>query len=611
MIAMEPKLKEKLELLPAKSGVYVMQDSASHIIYVGKAKNLKNRVRSYFRTDCSKSQKTMKLVEKIADFYYIVTANEIEALILENNLIKEHKPYYNILLKDDRAYPYIKVALREKFPSLTITRRIAQDGSRYFGPYMVGVSATEILELAHSAFPIRSCNLKEKKAGRVCLNYHLGRCLAPCAGKVTEEEYSAVIKKAMRFLSGEDKEVAESLTARLTTASEAQQYELAIGYRDALASLNKIVRRQVAELSRDIDMDIFAYAENGARGVVNQMVIRGGKLLGAENYEVGGPLGDSIEGDALTTFIMQYYDKNPLLVNEVILHSAETFTEELQTYLTEKKGSKVVVSVPQISIKRELADMSYKNAREHLERTVEATLRREQLTHGSAELLSQILGLPRPARRIECFDISHIQGADTVASMTVFTWGAPDKKAYRRFKVRTVEGVDDFASMTEILTRRIANIGGEDASLSLVPDLVVIDGGKGQLSSVSALLSKIDVPVIGLAKRYEEVFLPNKSAPVILSRDNGALKLLQRIRDEAHRFAISYHRVLRGKRQTKSALTDIAGVGPKTARALLTRYKNIDAIKTASADDLAKTEGVTRRASQSLYNYFNGGTHEI
>lgn len=595
---------DKLKTLPTTSGVYIMLDAYGQVLYVGKAKNLKNRVRQYFQNSSTKTEKTMLLVEKIEDFRIIKTSSEVEALLLEDNLIKEHQPYYNILLKDDKTYPYIKINLKESFPRIEVTRKLKADGSKYYGPYMLGLSAGAIMELIHSAFPVRNCagEIKAgKKGARECLNYHIGRCSAPCVGKVSSEEYKETVRKVMDFLAGNDREVRANLERKLADACAREEFELAITYRDSLQMLDKLVRKQVVSLPKDINFDIFTIADNGMYGVINYMVVRGGKVLGAENYpvdEAGAP------SENLSSYIMQFYGKNPVLADEVLVSEELEFRAELSDYLTSLKGSKIHIVQPKGGVRGQLIDLSFANAKEHLDVTVTKIATKEALTTGSVQKLQDALQLPRPPKRIECYDISNISGTDKVSSMVVFINGEAAKEKYRRFRIKTVRGSDDFASMRETLSRRLGELSSDDPSFSEKPDLIMVDGGKGQLSSVYDLVEPYGIPVIGLAKREEEIILPLRPDSVMLPRDSLALSLLQRVRDEAHRFAVTYHRTLRKERQTRSNLKNIEGVGEKRARALLVYFKKVEAIAAASVEEIMKVEGFGKVHAENVKKYF-------
>ncbi len=601
--------REKLKDLPTSPGVYLMLDEFQQVLYVGKAKNLKNRVKSYFINSSTKTEKTILLVQKIKDFRYIVTSTEVEALVLENNLIKQYKPYYNILLKDDKSYPYIKIKMSEEYPRIEITRKLRADGSKYFGPYMIGLSIKDTLELIHSVYPVRSCSgdLKKNRVKRECLNYHIGRCLAPCTGRVSSEEYKETIKKVTSFLSGNDKEARAILEQKLQRAVEREDFELAITYRDSLELLDKIIRKQSVNIPKDLNVDIFSYANNGLYGVVNYTVVRGGKVIGSENQ----PINEACEPEeVLSTYVMQFYEKNPIICDEICLSHELTFMAELQDYLSSIKGQKVNLHHPKGGVRGQLTTLSLNNASENLQKTVTKIATAEALTRGAVDQLKDYLDLPKPPKRMECYDISNISGTDKVASMVVFINGEPARERYRRFRIKTVVGSDDFASMREVLSRRVNELGSADVSFSEVPDLIIVDGGKGQLSSAVSILEGTGISVVGLAKREEEIFKPHISEPFILPRDSLALKLCQRIRDEAHRFAITYHRKLRGERQTRSNLKNIEGVGDKKARALLAYFKKVENIASATIGEIMKVDGFGLETAKAVKKYF-GNEDEI
>ncbi len=606
-------IRQKLKDLPTQSGVYIMKSQSGQILYVGKARNLKNRVNQYFANSSNKTEKTIRLVSHIADFEYIITANEIEALVLENNLIKKHKPPYNIMLKDDKSYPFVRINVKQDFPKVEVVRKLKNDGAKYFGPYMQGITSKDILQLVESAFCLRSCShdlSRLPKSHRPCLNYHINRCLAPCDGHCSKEAYAKQIEGVISFLSGNDKKVAALLEEKMTAAAEREDFELAIFYRRKLEVLDKLVRRQVTALPKDFDLDIFAIATNGLNSVVSVLFVRGGKLVGGDK-QVVNDLSPSDEV-VLSNFILAYYDKVKYIADEVVVASAIDEAELLGQYLTQKKGSKVNIILPHQGIRRQLADMALNNAGDYLEKSLSIKEREDNMTLGAIMQLQEYLGLPNMPIRMECYDISHVQGTDKVASMVVFSNGAPNKAHYRKFKMKYALGNDDFAGLQEALTRRIDELAkGEDESFATRPDLLVIDGGKGQLSSVVEILQSKgadDISVIGLAKREEEVFVPHQSQPIILPRNSYALKVLQRIRDEAHRFAITFHRSLRQKRQTHSKLLVIDGVGEKRVKALFDAFKNLENIKNATVEDLLLVKCIDRRAAENIYNHFHPKT---
>lgn len=604
-------LEQKLKDLPHKSGVYIMYNEARQILYIGKARDLFKRVHQYFGNKANRTLKVIKLVEKIYDLDYIITANEVEALVLENNLIKKHKPPYNILLKDDKSYPFIKIDVKKPFPRVEVVRKLKNDGAKYFGPYMQGISTQEILGLINSAFCVRTCKMdltKVPQNHRPCLNYHIKRCYAPCAGLISREDYDAVIKEIISFLQGNDKKIAQILTSKMTEASEREEYELALSYKQKLQVLEKLVRRQVGVLPKDFDMDVFAVAANGLNTVAAVIFVRGGKIVGGDKHVIEGVSLD--EGSALSNFIMRFYDLTGYIASEVVTSKPIEDSEVLQEYLTEKAGRKINILCPHQGVRRQLADMAEGNAQDYLEKSISVRERKENMTMGGVIQLAEYLKLPKLPVRMECYDISHISGTNKVASMVVFINGESERSHYRKFKIETVEGNDDFACLQETLRRRLSDIKdrSEDVSFSSRPDLIIIDGGKGQLSSVMEVVADCDtegINFISLAKREEEVFLPGQSAPVILPRDSYALKLLQRIRDEAHRFAITFHRSLRKTSQTRSTLLSIEGVGKTRVKLLYDSFKTLDNIKNASIEELTAVKGIDRRTAQSVYDAFH------
>lgn len=594
---------EKLKVLPAQSGVYIMLDEFDNVLYVGKAKVLKNRVRQYFHNSV-KNDKTMALVEKIHDLRYIITPNEYEALILENNLIKQYNPPYNILLKDDKTYPYIRIKIKEKFPKVEISYKMKADGAKYFGPYMLGVSVRDVIEIIHTVFPVRSCNTLGK---RECLNYHIGRCLAPCTGRIGEEEYKKVIKNVIEFLSGNDETVKKILTEKMMACAEKEEFEQAKIYRDTLKSLENLVRKQTIPFKQETDIDVFTFVTNGMYSVVNCFAVRGGKYLGGISF----PCRETELSNGLTSFIMQYYENNPINCSEILVSSEIEFKEELADYLSTKAGRKIQVVVPSGGIRRQLVDMGIANAEDYLARQLEHQNRYDELTLGGVKQLKELLGLPTLPMRMECYDISHISGTNKVASMVVFKEGAKASNHYRHFKIKTVAGNNDFACMFETLTRRFEEWKAQkDLSFSERPDLIVIDGGKGQLGYVMDAMKKegLDFTVISLAKRIEEVFVPGKEESILLPRDSLALKLLVRIRDEAHRFAITYHRNLRLKQMTESELTAIEGIGKTKARNLLVHFRKTEKIATASVEELMEVKGIGKSDAERIAAYFSSKT---
>lgn len=594
-------ISDKLATLPEKSGVYIMLDEYDNVLYVGKAKILKNRVRQYFHKSV-KNDKTMALVDKIKDFRYIITPNEYEALILENNLIKEYNPPYNILLKDDKTYPYIRINVKEKYPRIEVCYKLRSDGAKYFGPYMLGISVRDIMEVIEAVFPLRTCRNMPKKE---CLNYHLKKCLAPCVGKVTPEEYGKVVKDVIKFLNGDDAFVSELIANKMKKFAEMEEFELALHYRNVSEILEKLVRKQTIPFKQDVNIDVFTFATNGMYSVVNCFAVRGGKFLGGDNY----PYYEVEKSNCLASFIMQYYEKNPVLCSEIIVGEELEFKAELADYLSEKAGKKINITTPTGGIRRQLVEMGETNCAEYLSRQLEHFNKYQEMTKGAVAQLMESLSLPCLPRRMECYDISHISGTNKVASMVVFIDGEKSSKNYRHFKIRTVQGNNDFASMYEALSRRLAKIGkSEDLSFNAKPDLIVIDGGKGQLTYAlkAAEDAGVDVNFISLAKREEEVFLPGREDSVILSRNSLALKLIIRIRDEAHRFAITHHRNLRQKQMTETELTKIPGIGKEKAKILLGAFKKIEAVAAATEEELAAVKGISKKDAEQIKKYYEG-----
>lgn len=595
-------IKEKLKLLPDNPGVYIMQDKYGNVIYVGKARVLKNRVRQYFHNS-PKPEKVMKMVENIADFNYIITDSEIDALALENNLIKKYKPKYNILLKDDKTYPYIKANLNEKFPNFCITRKIKKDGSKYFGPFMGGVSCKDILDILQLTYSVRLCHTQiNSKPKRECLNYHIGRCTAPCAHKVDEKEYAAQVKSALSFLEGNYKEAASLLTSKMLLSAEGENFELALDYKNKLNMLSKLEAKKITSLSRYIDADIIAYATNNLYSAVNVLVTRKGIMQGGSSFALDEAYIN--DGEALTAFIVQYYS-NHEVPSEIIV---EDFCEEalLRNYFKEKFDKNVEITLAKQGVKAKLLNMAKKNASEYLEKSVDKIKHRDDMTVNACMRLKQLLNLEKYPRRMECYDISNISGVDKVGSMVVFIDGEADRSSYRRFKIRTVEGANDFASLQEVLTRRLSKLGTEEEGKFQRPDLIIIDGGKGQLSAVKRIFDDMKVEgieLVSLAKREEEIFTLYSDESVKIPHRDYSLKMLQRIRDEAHRFAITYFRNIHSKNNLTSVLSEIDGVGKVKRIALMQKFGTLDKIMGASVEEIAKTEGIGEKLAVKIKNY--------
>lgn len=594
-------IQEKLKLLPETPGVYIMLDEYRNIIYVGKARVLKNRVRQYFH-NTPKPEKVMKMVENIRDFNYIITNSEIDALALENNLIKKHKPKYNILLKDDKTYPYIKADLREEFPNFYITRKIKKDGCKYFGPFMGGINCKDILDTLQLTYCVRLCHTKPTGKKRECLNYHIGRCTAPCAGKVNKENYLEQVKKALSFLDGNYKEAEEVLKEKMLSAAENENFELALDYKNKLAMLSKLEAKRITSLNRYVDADIIAYATNNLYSAVNVLVTRKGIMQGGASYALDEAHMSDVE--ALTSFIIQYYS-NHEVPSEII---CEEFCEKelLQNYFKEKFDKTVDITLAKLGDKSRLLKMAKENAEDFLEKSVDKIKHKDDMTVNACRRLQEILGLKTYPRRMECYDISNISGVDKVGSMVVFIDGEADRNSYRLFKVKTVEGANDFASLQEVLTRRLHKLGTEEEEKFPKPDLIIIDGGKGQLSSVKEIFDKMqidEIELVSLAKREEEVFTLYRDDSIKIPHRDYALKMLQRIRDEAHRFAITYFRNIHSKRNLQSVLSEIDGIGKVRRIALLEKFGTLDGILYASVEELSSVNGISIDMAKKIKTY--------
>ncbi len=594
---------DKVKRLPNEPGVYIMKDKDENIIYVGKAKNLKKRVSQYFlrKQDHIKVQ---NMVKNVVDFDFFIVNNEVEALALENNLIKKHKPYYNILLKDSKTYAYIKVNMKQDFPRFEISRKLNKN-DKYFGPYMAGVSARDIMSIMDYAFKLRKCKLpllENKKPQKPCLFHEMHMCSAPCALKINKDDYMVEVNKAIRFLKGETKEVAEILKQKMMIASENENFEVALELREKLKMLEKLESRVITSLGSLVDYDVFNLITSGEFSAMCVLNIRGGKLQGIQTFDI---LNFLEEKEAYSQFIMQYYNTHPMVADEIILPSVET--EEIELFLANKYTKKIAITKPKIdSVKYQLLTMAEKNARMHIEKNLDKTTKQRNASIGAIKQLQKDLNLKHTPKRIECYDISHTYGTYTVASMVVLINGEKATNMYRKFKIETVDFIDDFASMKEVLTRRMEKLNSDDISFSSLPDLIIIDGGKGQLSSAVEIMEKYHFKndLISLAKREEEVFKPNQSVPYILARGSYSLRLIQLARDEAHRFAITFNRQLRAKGMFKGGLESIQGVGPATRRSLLRKFRTIENIKNATLEELEQTKGVTKPTAKIIFEHF-------
>lgn len=603
---MRADLEKKIRLLPTNPGIYVMLDADDTVIYVGKAKNLKNRVTQYFY-DSVKTEKVMAMVAAIADFYYVITMSEADALSLENNYIKKYKPKYNILLKDDKTYPSVRIDLRQDFPYFEVVRRVKNDGARYFGPFMAGINANEIVEIINCTFLLRSCTARitEGTKKRECLEYHIKRCLAPCNGLCTKAEYRERVNAALDFLSGNDDEAERLLTAKMQAFSEAEEFELALSCRDKLKSLKKLSQKKITSLNRFISCDVIAFATDNIHSAVSVLVTRGGRMQSAKNFAFDFAV--CTPSELIEQFVMRFYDKNNELPDELLINVEMDGKTAVENFFREKFNKRVTVICPKQGVKRQLVQMAETNAADYLEKTIDKIKHRDDMTVLACERLKTILGLKKYPKRIECYDISNISGVDKVGSMVVFYDGVKSPSDYRRFRIKTVEGADDFASLKEVLSRRIER-AKTDAERFPAPDLVIIDGGKGQLSAVNEVFSEcgFECDLISLAKREEEIFTLRSDEPVRLERRDYALQLLQRIRDEAHRFAITYHRSLHLKNSFYTELSSIRGLGKKRIDALLDKFGSVAEISAASVEELASVPGIGETRAQAIYDHFSG-----
>jgi excinuclease ABC subunit C len=605
-----PHLREQLSSIPAKPGVYLMKDDNTKVIYVGKAVNLRNRVRSYFHASADHFPKTHYLRQDIADLDFIVTASELEALILECNLIKKYQPRYNVRLKDDKRYPYIKITWQEPYPRIFTVRRMQNDGAKYYGPFTATWAVSQTLDLLRKIFPYLTC--KREITGqdkRACLYYHIGRCPGPCIGAVSQEEYRTLVSQICRFLEGKSEEIIDDLRAQMTAASERLEFERAAALRDQIVALERVIERQRVVSSALADEDVIAFARQDGDACVQVFFIRRGKLIGREYFVLEGTA-DEDARQIMTSFVKQFYDKAAYVPPEILLQSGIDEAMIIQSWLRSKRGTKVTLRVPRRGQKKGLVQMAAENAAETL-----AHLRAQWLLDEgkSVEALAELqehLELAQPPTRIECYDISNIRGQAATGSMVVFVKGVPRKSDYRRFKIRTVEGADDYAMMQEVLRRRFRRAlekteePAEDKAWTILPDLVVLDGGKGQLNAALEVMDEYGlreaVPVVGLAKEREEIFVSGQSDPILLPGGSQGLFLMQRIRDEAHRFALQYHRRLRAKRTFASTLEEIPNIGPKRRQALLKHFGSLESIREATLEELMAVPGMTHQAAEQV-----------
>ncbi|MDR2656283.1 MAG: excinuclease ABC subunit UvrC [Oscillospiraceae bacterium] len=610
----------KLKTLPESPGCYLMREG-SEVLYVGKAKNLKNRVRQYFQAGHGHTPKVRAMVSRVLDFDILLCSTNLEALILESNLIKLHKPYYNILLRDDKQYPFIRVDAAQDFPRIEFVRRTQRDGAKYFGPYLGATSVREVLDLLRQIYPLRTCSLPlpDGKPHRPCIQHEIGNCLAPCAGKVSRDDYHEVLRQALRFLSGRDDEAIQRLREQMSEAALSFEYERAAILRDRLRAVEKLVEKQRAIKPGGGDYDALAVAQDGLDAMVQIMHIRGGQMLGGDSFALERA-GDEDPGEVLTSFMLQFYTEAALIPPVILTSLPVDEPDTLSELLSEILGKKAEIASPARGEKRDLIDLALKNATDALAKRNLNTKAQYERTLGATASLAKAIGLAGRIRRMECYDISNTQGALSVASMVVFIDGKPAKQQYRHFRIKTVEGANDFASMEEALGRRFRHglaereerlaqgLNPEEGSFSDLPDLVVIDGGPEQLAFArrAMLDAGANAPICSLAKRLEEIFLPDREESILLNKRDPALQLMQRIRDEAHRFAITHHRHLRGKQQTKSQLEAIPGIGPARRRALLTHFRTMNALRAATAEELTTVPGMNKKTAEAVYEAMHG-----
>ena len=614
-------IEEELKKLPDQPGVYIMHDEKDAIIYIGKAVSLTKRVHQYFQASHNEGIKKAQMVKQIARFEYIVTDSELEALVLECNLIKEHRPKYNTMLRDDKTYPYIKVTLGEDFPRVLFSRQQKKDKSRYFGPYTSAGAVKDTIEMINKLYHLRTCNRtlpRDIGKDRPCLNYHIKQCSAPCQGYISKEDYHERVEKALDFLNGNYAPIMKELEEKMLEASEQMEFEKAAEYRDLLGSVRQVAQKQKITHTDGEDKDIIALAADDRDAVVQVFFIRDGKLIGRDHFYVKVGSEDTKE-QILTTFIKQFYSGTPFLPREIMLQMDIAEREVISEWLSQKRGSKVTIRVPQKGMKEKLVELAQKNAKLVLSQDREKLRREEGRTIGAMKEIEQLLGMEHLSR-VEAFDISNINGFETVGSMVVYEKGKPKRSDYRKFKLKTITGPDDYASMHEVLTRRFTHgmreqeelaekeLSGEYGSFTRFPDIIMMDGGRGQVNIALKVLDELhlNIPVCGMVKddnhRTRGLYFNNVEIPI--DRHSEGFKLITRIQDEAHRFAIEYHRSLRSKEQVHSILDDIPGIGPSRRKALMKKYQSLDAIKAATEADIADTPSMNEQAARAVYAFF-------
>ena len=616
---MNPALEFKIANLPDSPGCYLMK-SEGEIIYVGKAKNLKNRVSQYFHYSAQHTPKVRAMVEKIDDFDIMLVDNELEAFTLECNLIKLHMPHYNILLKDDKAYPYIRVDVRQPYPRVELVRRQEKDGAKYFGPFQGATVVREVLDVVRMVFPIRACAwaINPDKPRRPCVHHQVGQCPAPCAGKISQADYLETIRKVMEFLNGKYAPVLDEMKARMLEASREMNYERAAVYRDRIRAVESVMQKQKAISTAQGDQDIIAMMPHDADALVQLMFVRSGRLIGSERFTLEGAA-DEAPGEVLTQFMLQYYGPEITPPHEILLSATPPEHDVIEELLSEQHGRRTYIVTPRRGEKLKLVRMALKNLRDEAQKQDRRNANSRARTIGALEELRDALCLEKLPRRIEGYDISNTQGVLSVASEVVMVDGVSANKQYRHYRIKTVEGANDFASMYEVITRRLSHgldelaerqaqgLDPEGGKFSWLPDLILVDGGRGQLNAAQAAMKAqgLDIPMIGLAKRIEEIVLPDEEESLLLDRHSNALHLIQRVRDESHRFAIIHHRTLRGKASISSRLDGIPGVGPTRKKAILKHFKTVEALKRASVEEIKQVPGLPGSVAEAVYRFLN------
>ena len=623
-VHLTPGLEWKIANLPDSPGCYLMKHGGE-IIYVGKAKNLKNRVSQYFRPSRSHTPKVRAMVSKIDDFEIMLVDGELEAFTLECNLIKLHRPHYNILLKDDKHYPFIRIDFKERFPRVQLVRRQEKDGAKYFGPYQGATVVREVLDVVRMVFPIRCCQwrITPEKPRRPCVHHQVGQCPAPCANLVTEEEYLETLRRVSEFLSGKYAPVLDALKARMAEAAAGMNYERAAVYRDRIRAVEAVMQKQKAISTTMGDQDILAAMPHDADAMVQLMFVRSGRLIGSERFTLEGA-GDEAMGDVLTQFILQYYDLENMPPQELLLSVMPAERDVIEQLLGELHGRRVYLQCPARGEKRRLVSMAIKNLKDEMGKLDRQNASSYARTTGALEELQAVLALPALPRRIEGYDISNTQGAQSVASEVVMVDGRAASREYRHFRIKTVEGANDFASIAEVIHRRLSHglqelearraegLDPEGGKFSWLPDLILIDGGRGQVAAAQEAMRSLglDIPMFGLAKRIEEIVLPDEEESLLLDRHSNALHLIQRVRDEAHRFAITHHRTLRGRASIASQLDGVPGVGEKRRKAILKHFRTAEALRAASAEDIRAVPGVPAAVAEAVYAFLHQAQEE-